>query len=262
MCKSTVVGSVSDWIYELKGAVATNRKKKEKNELNSGPRPAPKQRNHCLDAIRGLAIVLMIVDHAADLLFEIGIQPMSIRMPTRLSMPLFSILMGYFLAGSKQVNWNRFFQLMAATAIVNIAYFSIRSQVEILASLLVCYCLFLALRSFFVLLLPVAFFFVLDPSTNYFDFSLSVVVGCVAQGMVLRQFGVRAAVSTAMVLLVATMVVSPPTQYVLYFVLPATLMIAWGISQPNRSVPLLSTTGRFPLTIYVAQYYVLIALSF
>ncbi len=55
-----------------------------------------------LDAVRGLAIVLMIVDHVAGILFDLPIEVDNVRMLTRLSMPLFSVLMGYFLAAPKK----------------------------------------------------------------------------------------------------------------------------------------------------------------
>ena len=55
----------------------------------------PRTRLHSLDALRGLAIVLMIVDHVCGILLSINIEFAGVRFWTRLSMPLFAVLMGY-----------------------------------------------------------------------------------------------------------------------------------------------------------------------
>ncbi|MCA9130211.1 MAG: hypothetical protein KDB22_24155 [Planctomycetales bacterium] len=217
-------------------------------------------RNQALDTIRGLAIVLMIVDHAADLLLSIPISLSSVRIITRLSMPLFCVLMGYFLHRAPRLPGKRFGQVLLASIIVNLAYYSLRGQLEILASLLVSYLVFLICRSWFVSCTPLAFAFVWDPTVAIFDYSVFVVVSCVAQGVVLRQFGTRTATLTGLSLLVATFAVSPPTQYVLFFVLPATLIIAWAAKHPDWNLTMLNGIGRYPLSAYVIQYYVLIAI--
>ncbi|MCA9133127.1 MAG: hypothetical protein KDA45_08225 [Planctomycetales bacterium] len=220
-----------------------------------------KPRNACLDSLRGLAIVLMIIDHSADILFHVSIDPSTIRMATRLSMPLFCGLMGYFLVSQEKVNWHRFYQLCLATLAINLVFFTIYGRLEILASLLVCYTLFLAAGRLLALAVVAVWFFQLDGSAQLFDYPLSVVLSCVAQGMVLRLHGWRVALLSGGAITLAALWVAPPSVYVLFFVLPATLAIAWAAAHPQVTVSGLERIGHYPLTVYLIQYYVLLALG-
>ncbi|QDV27051.1 TraX family protein [Aureliella helgolandensis] len=235
-------------------------KKTKKTKKASAPETVP-LRNRCLDTLRGLAITLMVVDHASDLFFNMNIEPSNVRMVTRLSMPLFCILMGYFLARSRRVHWERLLQIGAATVVTNVLFYTLYGKLEILASLLVCYVGIVGLKLFFVPLVLAPFLFSWDASQAVFDFPLSIVAGCVAQGVILRCGGLRVAIATGIVLTVAALVVSEPSRYVLWFVLPATLLIALGIARPQWHLRGLEWIGRFPLSIYVAQYYLLVLLS-
>ncbi|MEZ6134976.1 MAG: heparan-alpha-glucosaminide N-acetyltransferase domain-containing protein [Pirellulaceae bacterium] len=248
--------------------------KKRNKKKTSHPPERPSRRNPRLDCLRGLAIFLMIVDHVAGMLLHIDIEPTSIRLATRLSMPLFSILMGFLLAARTTVNWNRFFQLVLATAAINLLFFEAYRQVEILASLFVCYSVFLVLRKFFAVLFVAAFFFQFDPSVSLFDFPLSLVATCVAQGVILQVYGWRVAAVTGALTLLGLAFVAPPSVYLLYFLLPATLLVAWaahsGLANrgdqlgSGRSPPSwlkwLEVTGRYPLTVYLTQYFILFAI--
>lgn len=214
-----------------------------------------------MDTLRAIAILLMIVDHIAGIWFEVNIEPTSVRFLTRLSMPLFCLLMGYFLQSNERLHWKRFSQLAAATVAINIAFYSLYGKVEILASLLVCYCLYAGLRSSFVLLFVAAFFFPWDPSTEYFDFPLTLVATCIAQGVILKRYGLPVAVATSLLSLLAVMLVTPPGVYVIYFVLPATLLVGGAAARPQISVPWLTQLGRYPLTVYLTQYFIILAID-
>jgi hypothetical protein len=211
--------------------------------------------------LRGVAIVLMVVDHIAGIWFDVNIEPTTIRFWTRLSMPLFCILMGYFLASSETLHWRRFYQLVAATVAINFLFFSIYRKVEILASLLACYCLFLVLRGRFAFLFVAVFFFPWDPLVNNFDYPILLVVSCVAQGVLLKRYGIRVAAVTSLLILLATTLVTAPSVYVLYFVLPATLLVGWAAHRPNANIPWLTGLGRYPLTAYLIQYFAILAID-
>ncbi len=234
-------------------------RKKQKHKLSV--RRAARPRLRSLDALRGLAILLMIVDHVAFMFFDANIEPTNIRFLTRLSMPLFCVLMGYFLNASSEVNWSRFYQLCLAALAINLVYFTYYRQVEILASLLVCYGLFVVVRRHLVWFFPLALLYPLDPSVTLFNFPLSIVVSCVAQGMILRQHGWRVATASGTMLLAAVLLVPAPSLYLLFFILPATWLVAWGIQHPARGLRVVDTLGRYPLTAYLSQYAVLFALQ-
>ena len=229
-------------------------------------------RNPSLDSLRGLAILLMVLDHVAFLFGDVRIEPTTIRMATRLSMPLFAVLMGYFLSRSTRVHWERFWQLTAAACLMSFVYFSLYRQLEILASLWVCYLLFTGARRVFAFLFVAVFFYAWDPSTQFlenplFDYPISLVVSCVSQGVILQRYGMRVAFATSLMVLPATQAwagavyVEEPTQYVLYFVPLAVLLVGLGTTRPQWNNASLALLGRYPLTAYIVQYLTLFALA-
>ena len=78
------------------GKKTSGKKKKQKlwKAKSATAFEAASSRNYCLDSLRGLAIVLMIVDHVAGILYGQNIGESWIRFATRLSMPLFCVLTG------------------------------------------------------------------------------------------------------------------------------------------------------------------------
>lgn len=236
--------------------------KNNKHKSRRTPRPVEKKpaltRNATLDSLRGLAIGLMIVDHVAGVFFSVDIAPDTLRFLTRLSMPLFAILMGFFLASSTKTNWKRLLQLGGASAAMNILYYYVYEELEILASLLVCYLGYLALGRNFVWCFVGAYFFLQDPSRELFDYSISVVATCVAQGVIVRRFGWPIAAFAGLLILPAAWFVTAPTQYALFFILPASMLVAAGQASPRWAVPGLETLGRYPLTAYLTQYAIIL----
>ena len=238
----------------------------------TGSPSGPKHRNAALDALRGLAIVLMIIDHVAYYFFDIAIEPTNIRMLTRLSMPLFCGLMGYFLAGRAEVHWRRFYQLCLAACLVNVAFFTVHHKFEILASLLVAYALFIALRGNLVWGVAAVALTPWDITAAWFDYPLPVVIACVAQGMILGRWGWQAGLLSGCGLMLGWSVVAYPTAYILLYVLPSSLLIAAAAAIGGKEMARpaarwlnwlswLSWLGRYPLSVYVTQYYLIFALA-
>ena len=280
----------------------TPRRRREQRQIAAQGRAA-RPRIAPLDGLRGLAIVLMIVDHAAYYLWEIPIAPTSLRIATRLSMPLFCVLMGYLLADRRMADpntiyWRRFYQLCGATALATLIFYTAHQKLEILASLLICYSLFIAVGNALAVGLLAAFATSYDPTLSWFDYPVPLVLSCVAQGIILRRYQWHWALASGIVLTAATLVVPAPSQYVLWYVLPATLLIARGAGQwgttPARepadssrwprtagtshnprdlahpqldsrwqhpAVAWLVWIGRYPLTVYLVQYLVIFALK-
>lgn len=235
---------------------------RKKKKSHPSTQALPSSRNGCLDSLRGLAIVLMVIDHVAFLFFDSPIAVDSIRFPTRLSMPLFAVLMGYFLTARGEKGWSRLLQVAAATVAINIVYYELYQQLEILASLLACTILFLGIGRWFAILALAVFVYPLDPTTTLFNFPMSVVACCVAQGVILRWQGWQIAMATSLFALAGLWLVEPPSSYLLYFLPVATLLVAVGERYRELAVPWVSGIGRYPLTAYLAQYFILFAIKY
>ena len=219
------------------GKKSSGKKKKQnlRKAKSAAKLETASSRNHCLDSLRGLAILLMIVDHVAGIIYGQNIGESWIRFATRLSMPLFCVLAGYFVGSRflalasaakekkakaskdriqqvaywQTVPWNRLGHVALAAAVLNYAYYQIYGQLEILCSLLVCYLLMYGLRSFFAIALLGFLLFqvesqqVVSPSYDsrlLFDYPVSVVASCVAVGFVAGRWDSKLAVLPALVI--------------------------------------------------------------
>lgn len=234
-------------------------------------------RNAALDSVRGLAIVLMIVDHIAVISFDIAIGVDNVRLLTRLALPLFAILFGFFLIATptqpstakaaskmalpKQGNWAAFrrpAQLLFAAIAANVLFVPEFGRLEVLASFLACSLLYFVMRRYFVVMLLAVILFQQDPTALFLDYPLTLTASLVGIGMVLRLYGFQNAIlATTVVILAGLAVVPTPPLFVLLFAMPATCIVALASVSPELSVAWLAFLGRYPLTTYVAQYYIL-----
>ncbi len=148
-----------------------------------------------------------------------------------------------------------------ATLVINLVFFNLYGKLEILASLLVCYALFLVLRSGFAFLFIAVVFYQFDPSPAYFDYPFSAVATCVAQGVILRKHGVRVATASGCLSMLGLVFVPPPTVYGLVMLLPAIWIVAWAGRPATLCAGWLEWLGRYPLTIYLAQYLLIIGID-
>lgn len=237
--------------------------------------PAPTKsglRNAALDSVRGLAIVMMIVDHIAVISFDIPIGVDNIRFLTRIALPLFAILFGYFLVQTptqtvskpakrkpeKGSAFRRQSEILFAAIAANILFVPEFGRLEILVSFLACTLLYLLLRRYFIALLPAVVLFQYDPTLNFLDYPLTLTASLVAIGMVLRLYGFWTAILAATIALGAGLAAVPaPPLFVLLFAIPATCIVAMASVSPDLSVGWLTLLGRYPLTTYVTQYYIL-----
>lgn len=229
--------------------------------------PSATGRNAFLDALRGLAIVLMVIDHVTGIWFGLGIAETPVRFATRLSMPLFCVLMGYFFKPEARFRFERLGQIAIACIAANLVFYPHYGRIEILALLLFTYLLFIATGRFFPIFVFTIFLFPLDGSTVILDFPITIVISFVAQGMVLRRYGIVAAMAIGTLLASGAvwinMLEPDRINYLLcLFILPATLLVYLGEGWPERRLPGLSELGRYPLTAYVTQYYLIMAVYY
>jgi len=130
------------------------------------------------------------------------------------------------------------------------------------------------LRSFFVIALLGFLFFqvesqqVVSPSHGsrlLFDYPVSVVASCVAVGFVAGRWESKLAVLPALTIPIVarqssgdSMIVTSPSIYVLYFLVPAVVLLGASRQFPKCKIPMLAWIGRYPLRIYVAQYLIIL----
>ncbi len=214
-----------------------------------------------LDALRGLAILLMLIDHVSGVLLAVNIEFTSVRFWTRLSMPLFAVLMGYLWNIERPPKYQRLAQIAFAGLLVNVTYFPRYLELEILVSLLCASLLFWVLRTRFVYLYLIIFLAPWDVSARLLDYPLAIVIPCAALGLILQRSGWRWAAVNSLLALPVVAWLEPPTQYVLYFILPAVLLVAGAAHWRNLGLAPLDILGRYPLTTYVIQYYVIFTLA-
>ena len=212
----------------------------------------------------------MIIDHVVGLLFSQPILDSPVRWMTRLSMPLFCVLMGYFFDPARRFQdgkfrWRRFGQILGSAVLVNLVFWPHYAKIEILGSLLIAYGLFVLTGPLFPGLVFVILFYRDDALAQWLDFPPTIVVSFVAQGMILRKLGIRVALLSGAMLTVGSGVIFllEPTgvnHLLCLFVLLATLLVYAGQRWPNCSIAGLVQIGRYPLTVYVIQYYVVFAI--
>lgn len=237
----------------------------EKKSTPGGPR------NAAMDMLRGLAIVVMVVDHAVDLLWGQSIGESPIRIATRLAMPLFCVLMGYFLPTASTWRPRRFAEIAATAVLVNLIFYPTFGCVDILCSLLIVGAIGVTSGRFFPFFVFAALLYPVDPTDGWpsggpMDFPLSIVLSFVALGSLQARYGGKIACLAAAGLTVcywpATSLTPGSVSPLLFlFTLPATLLLWAAERHPTVSVPGLNWLGKNPLKSYAAQYYLIFALS-
>ena len=210
--------------------------------------------------------MLMIIDHLADLVFDIKIHDSYLRLGTRLAMPIFCVLMGYFMNVESRFRFRRLGEILVAAILANLVFYPHYGVLEILGSLIVAALLFIATGRYFMAFVFAVILYPWDPLVTWFDFPPTIVVSFVAQGMILRRLGILAAVASALMLSSGAVWMldlepSGVNHKLCLFVLPATLLVYLGQQFPQKRLPGIDWMGRHPLTAYVSQYYAITLLA-
>ena len=232
-------------------------------------------RNPAMDSVRGLAIVLMVIDHISGILANVPISPETLRFGTRLSLPLFAVLIGYFFgqeskrelesgvdesrrSNKRRQRLIRLGQILLAAAITNFLTWPALHKLEILASFAVVYGFYLLLGRHIQWLLIGLPLYAYDPSIDYFDYPVLLVASLVATGTILATRQLRIALLISLVMIaVGTPLIPPPSIYVVWFLPPALSIVAAASHWRELQHPWLAALGRIPLTAYVLQYAVI-----
>lgn len=270
---------------------STHRRKRQQNRRKPAETVKPRDRNSAMDGLRGLAIVMMVIDHALGLIGGWGINESSIRIAMRLSMPLFALLMGYFWRPEgSQVSvpeergdrrWTEMFaqsrlaQIALAAVLVNLVFYPAYRCLDILASFFLVAMIARLSGRLMVAAFPwffwVAFAYPFDPTDGWpnggwMDFPLTIVLGFAALGSLYSKYGrtwglVAAGGMTAFYPLAAMMTPGSVSPLLFLFVLPAMGMLVLAERFPHAKIPGLETLGRHPLKAYVIQYYIIFGIA-
>ena len=245
----------------------STRSSNAKTPARSGHFGDNRARITSLDTLRGVAITLMAIDHIADLLFELPIRDSSLRLATRLSMPLFCVLMGFFCRLDTRFRFERLLQIALATILANLIFYPRYHVVEILGCLLLASLAFRASGKYFAACAAALFVYPWDPLASWFDFPPTIVVSFVAVGWVLHRHGFRWALAASAILSTGAIWIEHlqpdgVNHKLCYFILPAIMLVHLGRKFPDRRIPVLDKIGQYPLTAYVTQYYLISIIAY
>lgn len=144
-----------------------------------------------IDSLRGLAILLMLLDHALSLVSDLNgtYHPVALLVRltlTRLAMPMFMLVAGYCFKGN--LNLRRFGELVVAACLANVAFWRLGWHTPDIVALFV----IVALLSAWIHRYPVAFFVVGIIQAMFWRYDSNVyqigaIVCCVSFGVLLRR---------------------------------------------------------------------------
>jgi uncharacterized membrane protein len=210
------------------------------------------ERMASMDTLRGFAIAVMFLDHVLFFSPSSGFDPFNPRFFTRIAEPLFAVLLGYFLINrSTDKLLPRLAEIIGVSLLVNLFFYAITGKLEILASFILVFALYFALKEKLAWLIPLVLFLPVDPTMKFLDYPLSLVASQVALGMWIRSGKTPWA---ALIFLAAPFVIPSPYSYAAIFTAVAAGLIILAQKFKDISVPGLSQIGRKPLTYYVIQY--------
>ena len=245
--------------------MANRAKEKSKRSATSSPAPAKEApvRNARFDALRGLAIALMVVDHVAMILWKFQLDS-DVRSVTRLAEPLFVLLFGYLLYGRPRARLGtRSLQLLAAALVSNALFYPAYHSLDILVTFLGVLLVFAALGNHLMFLVPLVLLLPWDPTRVIFDYPLFIVLGQTAFGMALRhrQGTWWGAWAGAAILGVAFLVLDGHHRLEIGLTGIAALALLAARRWPGQALPGLDFLGRHPVSIYALQFPVIFGLG-
>ena len=201
----------------------------------------------------------MIIDHVAAIWFSVINGPSTLRHITRLSMPLFCILSGYLLPLSQPRSWKRLGETGLVSLAVNAITYPIFKRIEILGSLIPCYLIHrIAPKGSWIMVAGILFYQV-DPTKGILDYPLSLVATCVGVGMVYRRFGGWGGLAGVALAICGLDWVKAPDAHSIIAILPATGLLWLANRLPDVRQKALEFLGKWPLAIYLIQYYFIVA---
>lgn len=215
-------------------------------------------RNAALDSLRALAIALMVLDHAAAILWNESLSS-PVRVVTRLAEPLFAVTFGTLIAeAARRRTLARLPRIALAAVLANALFYPATDHLDILATFLAVALGHLALGRHLVWLVAAGALFRWDPSRGLLDYPLAQVLPQVALGMALRR---RFGWAFALVYVAATASAGRHGLVIAAWSAAAAGLVLLAHHHPRWSWPPLAWVGRNPLRIYVAQFVVLYGIA-
>lgn len=219
------------------------------------------ERNPYLDTLRGLAIIIMVIDHAAAIIFHQEIEFPGVRFFTRIAEPLFALLFGYFLFGrTGQSVQKRLIEVGLAAVGVNLFFFPYTGEFEVLASFACAMAIYLVIGDGMIYLLPLLLLHSMDFTVGLLNYPLTILLPQVSLGMLIRKGSV---IIPALFFLFGTVLIPPSLGWTCLFTIPAALILAAVAGNRFRfSAPFLQAVGKRPIESYLLQFVLIIAVAF
>jgi uncharacterized membrane protein len=230
---------------------------------SAAPRTLAPARNARFDALRGLAIALMVLDHVAMILWKLQLDS-EVRSVTRLAEPLFVLLFGYLLYGRPRARLGtRSLQLLAAALVSNALFYPAYHSFDILVTFLGVLLVFAALGNRLMLLVPLLLLLPWDPTRSILDYPLFIILGQTAFGMALhhRQGAWWGAWTGAALVAGAALLLDDHHRLEMLLTGVAALALLAARRWPGQALPGLDFIGRHPLSIYALQFPVIFGLG-
>ncbi len=227
-----------------------------------------KERIIGFDTLRGFAILLMIIDHVAAIIFSMEINEHTIRFFTRLSEPLFILLFGYFLYKRTQKSiLFRLIEIMIVAFVINIFFYSLLNVFDILASISVFYILFILIGAPILIFFLSFLFSYFDFTYLFFDYPISIVTMQACIGYFMREARENKQLKSIFYLSLFLFFLTfffwqKPHSYSIIFTFPALfIFMVFEKYLTNFSIWPLTLFGRYPLASYAIQYIVIVFLA-
>ena len=209
-----------------------------------------------IDFLRGLAILLMFIDHIAYFVFHEDITITNIRLITRFAEPLFVLIFALFLDRDRKSLLKSFAVILAVSLIINLfAYGMFTNHLEVLASFLVCLAVQLLFPGIWPYLVLLALMVAVDPSGLVLDYPLTVVLSQVALVKAYKQDR-KLSFLMLPVFLLGSLVAPHSFNLTLLFTIPSLLVIDFCLRNRGFKNSLINFIGQRPMLFYALQYLV------
>lgn len=225
-----------------------------------------------IDSLRGLAIIIMFIDHIALFLFNIDIEFLGVRFFTRIAEPMFAIIFGFLLFDrSYDRVVNRLKEIVIVALVLNIILFSFSSKYEILVCFAIFQIIYILFGNFSKYLSFLIIFYSYDFTRSFLDYPLSIFIFQASAGMLLKDLlsfskkttYLHLLISVCLAMISSVFIVNENSYKWTVFYSIIFLGIFYIINNQKIIIRnrLLEEIGKRPLESYIVQYVIVIFLN-